>query len=68
MTTHTPLVGDRDDSYSAHLERWLQSRPPRSRRPLPPALVVAHCVLATVLLAVVFVLPPLLRSVGAALQ
>ena len=67
MTPHTPLV-ERDDDYAALLERWLETRPPRSRRPVPPALVVAYCVLATVLLAAVFVLPSLLRSVGAALQ
>ena len=66
MTQQTHVISD-PDGYPDHLERWLSSRQPRSRRPTPPALVVARCVLAVAILAVLFGLPPLLRGVGSAL-
>jgi hypothetical protein len=63
--TPAPVIHDAiNDSY--HYEVWRAYRP-RSRRPTPPALIVAWCVFAAVLVAVLVGLPPLLRVIGAAL-
>lgn len=63
MTHQTHIVSDHD-RFPDELDLWLTAyRRPR-RRPATPALVVAWCVYATVLATILFVMPPLLRSVG----
>jgi hypothetical protein len=72
VTQHIHAVSDSagyPDPFD-QLDPWLtgSSLTRSSRWHLPSALLVARLVLATVLLAVVFGLPPLLRSVGAAID
>jgi hypothetical protein len=64
VTRHIQIVSD--DNSSDQLDAWLYPRLHRPRRPTPPALVVARCVLAAVLVAVVFGLPHVLLSFGSA--
>ena len=66
MTRQAHYASNPDHSHEQP-DLWLAQFPPRSPQPTPNALVVARCVLVAVLLAVVFGLPHLLRSVGTAL-